>query len=65
MTNIDPPKERIQWMTRDGVAMTLRKVKSDDVPLLLWASENFSTGSDMMCLQRLSRYDSKSVTGLP
>lgn len=32
-------------MTRDGVPMTLRKVKTEDVPLLLWASENFSTGT--------------------
>jgi len=41
----DMPSDHIQWITPKGVVMTLRKVKPDDVPLFLWASETFSKGT--------------------
>ena len=42
---IDMPSDLFQWKTRQGVDLTLRKVKPDDVPLFLWASETFSNGT--------------------
>ena len=42
---LDMPPEHFQWKTPQGVILTLRKVRPDDVPLFLWASETFSKGT--------------------
>lgn len=43
--SFDQLSDALRWTTREGVIMTIRKVKPSDVPLLLWASETFSTGT--------------------
>lgn len=53
----DPTTERFQWITRKGIAMTLRKVKPEDVPLLLSASQKFSTGTRYFRFGKIASLD--------
>lgn len=54
---LDPSSKRYQWKTRQGNKMTLRQVKPDDVPLLLWASERFSNGTRYFRFGKLASLD--------